>query len=155
VGGSISPFNAWLIMRGSVTLPLRLRQHCASAQAIAEFLSADPRVAYVAYPGLAAHPQHDLAARQLDGGFGGMMAFAVDGDKDAQNRFVSSLRVITSAVSLGHDESLIVHVDSSGPRVAAYPDEFRRYGHLRFSVGLEDADDLIADLSAALDATFG
>jgi methionine-gamma-lyase len=154
VGGVISPFNAWLIMRGSVTLPLRLQQHCASAQAIAEFLSADPRVAYVAYPGLAPHPQHDLAARQLDGGFGGMMAFAVDGDKDAQNRFVSSLRVITSAVSLGHDESLIVHVDSSGPRVAAYPDEFRRYGHLRFSVGLEDADDLIADLSAALDATF-
>ncbi len=154
VGGVISPFNAWLVMRGSVTLPLRIRQHCASAQAIAQFLEADPRVAYVAYPGLASHPQHGVASRQLNGGFGGMMAFAVDGDKGAQNRFVSNLRVITSAVSLGHDESLIVHVDSSGPRVAAYPDEFRRYGHLRFSVGLEDTDDLIADLKAALDATF-
>lgn len=154
VGGVISPFNAWLIMRGSVTLPLRIRQHAESALAIARFLEADPRVAYVAYPGLESHPQHAVAASQLLHGFGGMMAFAVDGDKDAQNRFVSNLRVITSAVSLGHDESLIVHVDNSGPRVAAYPVGFREFGHLRFSVGLEDVDDLIADLAAALDATF-
>jgi len=82
------------------------------------------------------------------------MAFAVDGDADTQNRFVSQLRVITSAVSLGHDESLIVHVGTSGPRVAHYPEEFRRYGHLRLSIGLEDADDLIDDLRSALDATF-
>lgn len=155
VGGVISPFNAWLIMRGSVTLPLRLRQHVASALAIAEFLQADPRVAFVAYPGLASHPQHALAARQFGGAFGGMMAFAVDGDPDTQNRFVANLRVITSAVSLGHDESLIVHVGANGARVAAYPPEFAQWGHLRFSVGLEDTDDLIADLSEALDATFG
>ena len=154
VGGVISPFNAWLIMRGSVTLPLRLRQHVLSAQAIAEFLEADPRVAYVAYPGLQSHPQHELAAAQFGGAFGGMMAFAVDGDPDTQNRFVANLRVITSAVSLGHDESLIVHVGTSGPRVAAYPPQFAQWGHLRFSVGLEDTGDLIADLSAALDATF-
>ncbi|GAB3618517.1 aminotransferase class I/II-fold pyridoxal phosphate-dependent enzyme [Okibacterium endophyticum] len=159
VGGVVSPFNAWLIMRGSVTLPLRLRQHLDSAQRVAEFLEADPRVAYVVYPGLPGHPQHALAARQFGGrGFGAMMAFAVDGDSAAQNRFVSNLRLITSAVSLGHDESLIVHVaggDDAGPRVAFYPDEFKRLGHLRFSVGLEDPDDLIADLAAALDATFG
>lgn len=154
VGGVISPFNAWLIMRGSVTLPLRLRQHCASALTVAAFLEADPRVAYVAYPGLASHPQHELAARQLTGGFGGMMAFAVAGDTATQNRFVAHLRVITSAVSLGHDETLIVHVDGSGPRVAAYPAGFREYGHLRLSVGLEDCDDLVRDLAAALDATF-
>ena len=83
-----------------------------------------------------------------------MMAFAVRGDSATQNRFVSHLQIVTSAVSLGHDESLIVHVGTDGPRVAAYPDEFRRWGHLRFSVGLEDADDLRADLSAALDRTF-
>lgn len=154
VGGVISPFNAWLIMRGSVTLPLRLRQHLASAERVAVFLDADPRVAYVSYPGLPAHPQHELAARQF-GGFGAMMAFAVRGDSDAQNRFVANLRVITSAVSLGHDESLIVHVGTEGARVAAYPAEFREWGHLRFSVGLEEADDLIADLRGALDATFG
>jgi methionine-gamma-lyase len=83
-----------------------------------------------------------------------MLAFAVAGDPETQNRFVSQLRVITSAVSLGHDESLIVHVGTSGPRVAAYPAPFREFGHLRFSVGLEDPLDLIADLRAALDATF-
>ncbi|MBU4215064.1 MAG: aminotransferase class V-fold PLP-dependent enzyme, partial [Actinobacteria bacterium] len=156
VGGVISPFNAWLIMRGSVTLPLRLARHQASALTVAQFLAADPRVAFVAYPGLVSHPQHEVAVRQFGGrGFGGMLAFAVDGDPDTQNRFVAQLRVITSAVSLGHDESLIVHVGTSGPRVAAYPAQFRRWGHLRLSVGLEDAGDLVADLAAALDATFG
>lgn len=155
VGGVISPFNAWLIGRGAITLPLRMRQHCANAQAAAEFLEADPRIAYVAYPGLASHPQHELARRQMPDGFGGMMAFAVKGDPDAMNRFVGNLKLITSAVSLGHDESLIVHVSGDGPRVAAYPEEFKRWGHLRFSVGIEDTADILADLSQALDATFG
>ncbi len=154
VGGVISPFNAWLITRGSITLPLRIRQHSSNAQAVAEYLEADPRVAFVAYPGLPSHPQHALAQRTMPHGFGGMMAFAVDGDPDTQNRFVANLRVITSAVSLGHDESLIVHVGTQGPRAQFYPNQFRKYGHLRFSVGLEDPDDLIADLHAALDATF-
>ncbi|MEZ4529513.1 MAG: aminotransferase class I/II-fold pyridoxal phosphate-dependent enzyme [Thermomicrobiales bacterium] len=157
VGGAISPFNAWMITRGSVTLPLRLRQHVESAQRVAEFLAKDPFVAYVYYPGLASHPQHESARRQFgDYGFGGMLAFAVEGDADTQNRFVSNLKVITSAVSLGHDESLIVHVGPEGRGGwERYPEPFRRYGHLRFSVGLEDPSDLIADLSAALDATFG
>jgi cystathionine beta-lyase/cystathionine gamma-synthase len=154
VGGVISPFNAWLINRGSITLPLRIRQHSSNAQAIAEFLEGDGRVAYVAYPGLPSHPQHELAKRTMPNGYGGMMAFAVKGDPDTQNRFVANLRMITSAVSLGHDESLIVHVGTTGPRAAFYPDEFTKWGHLRFSVGLEDPDDLIADLAGALDATF-
>lgn len=163
VGGVLSPFNAWLIMRGSVTLPLRLRQHQASAAELARFLHDDPRIAYVAYPGLPDHPQHDTAARLFGDpapgagrpgcpGFGGILAFALAGGPDLQNRFVSELRVITSAVSVGHDESLIVHVGTTGPRVAAYPEPFREYGHLRFSVGLEDVADLKADLAAALDA---
>jgi cystathionine beta-lyase/cystathionine gamma-synthase len=155
VGGVISPFNAWLITRGSVTLPFRLRQQLESAGQIAAFLEGDPRIAFVAYPGLASHPQHELAARQFGHrGYGAMLAFAVDGDPATQNRFVANLRVITSAVSLGHDESLIVHVGANGRRVAKYPDAFKRWGHLRFSVGLEDPSDLIADLAAALDATF-
>lgn len=87
-----------------------------------------------------------------------MMAFTLavePGDSvDVHNRFVANLRVITSAVSLGHDETLIVYVGTSGPRVAYYPEPFRSCGHLRFSIGLEDPEDLIADLSAALDATF-
>jgi methionine-gamma-lyase len=85
-----------------------------------------------------------------------MMAFAIDGDAGTQNRFVANLRVITSAVSLGHDESLIVHVGPEGRGGwERYPEPFQRYGHLRFSIGLEDPADLIADLSAALDETFG
>ena len=155
VGGVISPFNASQIQRGSVTLPLRLRQTFSTAATLAEFLEADPRVEFVAYPGLASHPQHELAARQFGGrGFGGTIAFAVTGGPEAQNRFVSNLRLITSAFSLGHEDSLIVHVGNDGPRVAAYPEEFRTFGHLRLSVGIEDADDLRADLDAALDATF-
>jgi cystathionine beta-lyase/cystathionine gamma-synthase len=155
VGGAISPFNAWLIMRGSVTLPLRLREQLASAERIAAFLASEPRIAYVTYPGLAIHPQHDLATRQFGGrGHGAMMAFAVDGDPDTQNRFVANLRVITSAFSLGHDETLIVHV---GPETRGgsegYPTDFQTYGHLRLSVGLEDVGDLIADLTNALDRT--
>lgn len=154
VGGVISPFNAWLIMRGSVTLPLRMRQLQPSAQLIAELLDADPRVAFVTYPGLASHPQHDLATRQFGGrGYGGVLAFALDGDADTQNRFVDQLQLITSAVSLGHDESLIVH---TGPHSRGggenYPEPFKRYGHLRLSVGLEDSDDLLADIRGALDA---
>ncbi|MFB9378353.1 trans-sulfuration enzyme family protein [Kineococcus gynurae] len=154
VGGVISPFNAAQIHRGAVTLPLRLRQHQASAAALAERLEADPRIAFVAYPGLPSHPQHALARRQFgDRGFGAMMAFALDGPPALQNRFVANLRLITSAFSLGHEDSLIVHVGGDGPRARAYPEPFRRLGHLRLSVGLEDTADLLADVAAALDAT--
>ena len=156
VGGVISPFNAWMIMRGSVTLPLRLKQHFSSAEKVAAVLESDPRVAYVLYPGLASHPQHETAAKQFGGrGYGGVLAFAVDGDSDTQNRFVNNLQVITSAVSLGHDESLIVHV---GPDARGgsenYPASFHKYGHMRLSIGLEDPEDLIDDLLNALDKTF-
>ncbi len=152
VGGVISPFNAWLIQRGSVTLPLRLRQHLATARVVAEFLEQHPRVAWVAYPGLASHAQHELAERLYPGGPGAMLAFAVEGGKDEQNAFVARLRIIVSAVSLGHDETLIAHTSAgSGPRAEQWPERFAA-GHLRLSVGLEDADDLVADLRQALDA---
>ncbi|MGF6999679.1 trans-sulfuration enzyme family protein [Paraburkholderia sp. GAS32] len=156
LGATISPFNAWLIMRGSVTLPLRFERQLASAKKVAAYLDADPRIAYVLFPGLPSHPQHEVAVRQFGGSnFGAMMAFAVEGGPDIQNRFVSNLRVITSAVSLGHDETLIVHVGADGRGGAEnYPREFQKYGHLRLSVGLEDPDDLVADIAAALDATF-
>jgi methionine-gamma-lyase len=153
VGGSISPFNAWLIMRGSVTLPLRLLRHMSTAQRVAEFLDEDPRIAFVAFPGLSSHPQHELASRLFGGmGFGAVIAFALKGNPEVQNRFVANLRLITSAVSLGHDESLIVHVGKAGRGGSErYPDVFRVYGHLRLSIGLEDPADLIADIKAALD----
>ncbi|EUC19099.1 trans-sulfuration enzyme family protein [Paraburkholderia hospita] len=157
VGGSISPFNAWLIMRGSVTLPLRLPKHMSTAQQVADFLDSDQRVAFVVFPGLPSHPQHELASRQFSGaGYGAVMAFAVEGGPEVQNRFVANLRLITSAVSLGHDETLIVHVGKDGRGGSeCYPDVFREYGHLRLSIGLEDPGDLIADIRAALEETFG
>ncbi|WP_250474982.1 aminotransferase class I/II-fold pyridoxal phosphate-dependent enzyme [Caballeronia sp. GAFFF1] len=156
LGGTASPFNAWLIMRGSVTLPLRLPRQMSSAKKVASFLDAHPRVAYVMYPGLFSHPQHEVAVRQFGGEhFGAVMAFAVEGGPDVQNRFVSNLRIVTSAVSLGHDETLIVHVGAEGRGGSdRYPKLFQKYGHLRLSVGLEDAEDLISDLSRALDQTF-
>lgn len=157
VGGSISPFNAWLIMRGSVTLPLRLSRHLSTARVVAGFLEQDPRVAFVAFPGLASHAQHDLATRQFgSSSYGAVMAFAVEGGTKLQNQFVASLRLITSAVSLGHDASLIVHVGSDARRGSkCYPDVFQRFGHLRLSIGLKDPEDLIADIKAALDDTMG
>lgn len=154
VGGVISPFNAWLITRGSVTLPLRLRQHVANAQAIAEHLEADPRVALVHYPGLPSHPQYEVARRLFPHGAGAMIAVSLDGGPDVQNRFVANLRLITSAVSLGHDESLIVQVSRDEPHVVNFPQVFQTNGLLRLSVGIEDTDDLLADIDAALDATF-
>ncbi|MCV9999316.1 aminotransferase class I/II-fold pyridoxal phosphate-dependent enzyme [Pararhizobium sp. YC-54] len=156
LGGTISPFNAWLITRGSVTLPLRLKQQFSTAEIVARYLDSEKRLAFVTYPGLESHDQHDLAKAQFGGkGYGAMMAFAVDGDPQTQNRFVSNLRVITSAVSLGHDETLIVHVGGGGRGGAErYPLNFQKYGHLRLSIGLEDPEDLVEDIKNALDVTF-
>lgn len=151
VGGAISPFNAWLIQRGSVTLPLRMRQHSQSAMAVASFLESRPEVAYVYYPGLASHPQHATAAAQMRGGFGGMLTFGLRTDRAGHNAFVSRLEIVTSAVSLGHDESLVVYVAGDDERANLYPEPMRRWGHLRLSVGLEEAEELIADLAASLD----
>ena len=151
-GGVISPFNAWLINRGSVTLPLRIRQHNASAQAIAEHLQGLPQVRFVAYPGLKSQPNHEVAVSELaraDSGFGGVLAFGLNTDHDGHNRFVSRLSIITSAVSLGHDESLIVFLGEDDERQYLYPEQFHR-GFFRLAVGLEDTDDLIRDIDHAL-----
>ena len=149
LGGSISPFNAWLIMRGSATLPLRMREHNANAQRVAEWLEAQPGVRFVAYPGLPSHPGHAVARRQMAPGFGGVMSFGLRADHDTHNRFVSHLSVITSAVSLGHDASLIVFLGENDERQYLYPEAFHE-GFFRFSVGLEDVEDIIADLQQAL-----
>lgn len=149
LGGCISPFNAWLIMRGVVTLPLRMERHSESAQKIAEFLESYPAVSFVAYPGLPSHPQHELASRQMKL-YSGMLSFGLNADSETINQFVNALQVITSAVSLGHDESLIVFIGADDERIDFYPDAFGKHGFLRFSVGLEHPDDLIADLKQAL-----
>lgn len=153
-GGAISPFNAWLVMRGSVTLPLRLRQHCRTAHAVATFLAEDPRVAHVAYPGLPGDERHERAAAQLDG-HGGIVSFALAGTHEDRLRFVEDLRLITSAVSLGHDETLVAYEAYPPERAAAFAEPFRTHGLVRLAIGLEHADDLVADLDAALTTAYG
>lgn len=151
LGGVISPFNAWLIMRGSVTLPLRMRQHNANAMAAAEWLAAQPGVSFVAYPGLKGDPGHAVAAKQMSPGYGGVLSFGLKADHDTHNKFVSRLEVITSAVSLGHDESLIVFLGENDERQYLFPERFHN-GFFRFSLGIEDTEDIIYDLARALKA---
>lgn len=150
LGATISPFNAWLIMRGSVTLSLRMRQHNENALAVARWLESLDCVSFVAYPGLESHPGHETAKKQMAPGFGGVLAFGLKADHDTHNRFVSHLNVITSAVSLGHDESLIVFLGEDDERQYLYPDEFSN-GFFRFSVGIEDVEDIIGDIRQALE----
>jgi methionine-gamma-lyase len=149
LGGIISPFNAWLIMRGVVTLPLRMKQHSETALTVARFLEGHPSVKFVAYPGLASHPQHLIATKQMSM-FSGVMAFGLQADEKRHNEFLNSLELIVPAVSIGHDESLMVYVGPNDERNHFYPEEFKD-GHLRFSVGLEDAGDIIADLQQAFE----
>lgn len=149
LGAKISPFNAWLIMRGSVTLPLRMKQHNENALKIARYLEKLDCVSFVAYPGLESHKGHEIAKKQMKNGFGGVLSFGLKADHDTHNKFVSELKLITSAVSLGHDESLIVFLGEDDERQYLYPEEFHN-GFFRFSVGIEDADDLIADIEQAL-----
>ncbi|MGQ9683637.1 MAG: trans-sulfuration enzyme family protein [Anaerolineae bacterium] len=137
LGACISPFNAWQIMRGSATLPLRMERHCANAQRIAEFLADHPAVAWVRYPGLQSHPQYEIARRQMLA-FSGMLNFDIKGAPEQRSKLLGQLRLFTHATCLGHDESLIMVYEWQGERF------------FRVSIGLEDAEDLIADLDQAL-----
>ena len=148
LGGVISPFNAWMIMRGSVTLPLRMRAHNENAMEIARHLKSLPCVSFVSYPGLEDDPGYEVAKTQMSG-FGGMMSFGLKAGHDKCNEFVSHLKIITSAVSLGHDESLIVFLGEDDERMHLYDKRFHN-GFFRFSVGIEDAEDIMSDIDQAL-----
>lgn len=152
LGGVISPFNAWLIMRGAVTFPLRMARHNENAQKVAEWLKAQPFVSFVAYPGLEDHKGHDIAKKQMSPGYGGVLSFGLKAEHDTYNQFISHLKIITSAVSLGHDASLIVFLGENDERQYLYPEEFHN-GFLRFSVGIEDIEDIIGDLKQAFEKT--
>lgn len=154
VGAVAGPFDSFLALRGLKTLHLRMERHCANALRIAEFLERHPKVARVHYPGLASHPQHALAKRQMHG-FGGMVTAILKGGLPEARRFLERCRLFALAESLGGVESLIEH-----PAImthASVPPEVRRElgisdSLVRLSVGVEDAGDLIADLDAALAA---
>jgi cystathionine gamma-lyase len=153
-GGILSPFDSFLALRGVKTLDVRMERHCASAMKIAAWLEKHPKIEKVFYPGLPCHPQHALAKKQMRG-FGGMITAVMKGDTDAARRMLSACKIFTLAESLGGVESLIEHpalmTHGSIPR-----DQREKLGIsdglIRLSVGIEDADDLIADLGAALGA---
>lgn len=144
-GGVASPFNSWLILRGIKSLGARMRMHCTNARAVAAFLESHPRLEVVHYPGLASHPGHDLARKQmLD--FGGMLSFRVKEGREAAIAVCAKVKLLTVATSLGGTETLIEHRASSEGSGSTTPQNL-----LRMSIGLEHPDDLIADLAQALE----
>ncbi|MDR0657997.1 MAG: PLP-dependent aspartate aminotransferase family protein [Mediterranea sp.] len=159
LGGSLSPFNAWLILRGIATFPIRMRVHQENALKVASFLEQHPEVKRVIYPGLASHPQHELARRQMSN-FSGIITFQIERGKERVREIAEKLQVIHYAVSLGHHRSLLFYLHSeellqtsfrfSSPAQLDSWNTFAGEGIFRLSVGLEDADDLIADLGSAL-----
>lgn len=154
VGGNLSPQEAFLFLRGIKTLPLRMAAHCEGAAAVAHFLARHPAVRVVHYPGLASHPQHALARRLLQGGFGGMVAFElVRNERGAAAAVLNQLQLFTQAVSLGDVDSLACHPAStthSFVSAAVRAQNGISEGLIRLSVGIEHPDDLIADLEHAL-----
>jgi cystathionine beta-lyase/cystathionine gamma-synthase len=151
-GGVPGPFDSWIVLRGLKTLAVRMRQHEENALAVARFLQDHPQVATVNYPGLPSHPQHDLAKRQMSG-FSGMVSFTLKGGAEAAYAAVQKTEVFHFAESLGGVESLITHPATMTH--AAIPKEQRESrgvtdGLLRLSVGIEDAEDLVADLDQAI-----
>jgi O-succinylhomoserine sulfhydrylase len=153
-GPSLSPFNAWVLLKGLETLPLRVERHCASAAAIADFLSERRDVARVFYPGRADHPQAALAKRQMAGG-GPMVAFEVRGGKREAFRFMNALKIFRISNNLGDAKSLVTH-PATTTHQRLTPEQRAELGifdrSIRLSIGLEDVDDLAADLDQALRA---
>ncbi len=152
-GPTMSPFNAWVLVKGLETMRLRVEQQGRSALALAEALEQDPRIEGVRYPLLASHPQHDLAERQMTGG-GTVVTFAVAGGREAAFTFMNALRLVDISNNLGDAKSMVTHPATTTHHSM---DEAQRAavgitdGTIRFSVGLEDAGDLLADIRQALD----
>ena len=151
VGSVISPFNAWQIFRGAVTFPLRMQRINDSSLRIAHWLEQRKNVTFVSYPGLPSNRGHYTAKKQMKNGYGGVISFGLNADDKTVERFCAKLKVVTFAVSLGHDESLIFPQPSYDERIDLYPKQFRE-GFIRFSVGLEEPEDIIEDLDQALRA---
>ncbi len=155
VGSVLGPFEAWLALRGCKTLPLRVRQQCANAARVAEWLAGRRKIARVNYPGLPAHPQHDLARRLFgERGFGGMLSFEIAGaDRAGAFRFMEALDLCQSATTLGDIYTLVLHPVTSSHRSLSAEERAQigiGEGLVRLSAGIEDADDIIADLEQAL-----
>jgi cystathionine gamma-synthase len=143
-GATIGPFESWLLLRGMRTLPLRVERMCENAMKVARFLQGHPKVTDVYYPGLESHPGHEVAKQQMAGGYGFLLSFLVAGDQQDALRVAGALNLFHRATSIGGVESLVEHRYTIEPHTGI-PETL-----LRISIGIEDADDLIADLAQAL-----
>jgi O-succinylhomoserine sulfhydrylase len=152
-GPALSPFNAWVLLKGLETLAVRVRQHCDNATRVATFLESHPKIVKAIYPGLQSHPQHNLALAQMDGSGSSLVAFEIKGGKAASFRTLNALGIVDISNNLGDAKSLITH-PSTTTHQRLSDDEKASLGItdglVRLSVGLEDVDDLIEDLDQAL-----
>jgi O-acetylhomoserine (thiol)-lyase len=152
-GPAISPFNAWLLLQGIETLPVRMDRHCRNAMLAAEFLQSHPKVSWVNYPGLNSSPYHDLALRYMPRGAGSLLAFGIRGGFEAGVRFIEALTFVSHLANIGDAKSLVIHPASTTHRQLG-DEELRKAGvppdMVRLSIGLESAEDILWDLEQAL-----
>jgi O-acetylhomoserine (thiol)-lyase len=155
LGPALSPFNAFLFLQGLEDLPLRQRKHSENALHVAQFLQTHPLVAWVNYPGLENHPSHPLAVKYFHGHFGGLVGFGIQGGLEAGKRFINSVRLLSHLANIGDAKSLVIHPASTTHQQLT-PHEQAATGvtedYIRLSIGLEDVDDICADLDQALHA---
>ena len=155
-GATLAPFNAWLLMQGLETLHVRMERHCSNALAVAEFLAADARVAWVKYPGLPSDPQHEVATKVMGGkGYGGLVSFGLASGREGGARFIDSLTLFSHLANIGDAKSLAIH-NATTTHSQLTESELKAAGvspeMVRLSIGIENVDDLIADLDQALSA---
>jgi O-acetylhomoserine (thiol)-lyase len=156
LGPALSPFNAFLLLQGLETLPVRMDRHCANASAVAEFLARHPRVDWVNYPGLADSPYHDLATRYLPKGPGAILTFGIQGGEPAGIRFIESLQFLSHLANVGDAKTLVIHPASTTHRQMSEAEQLAAGitpDMVRLSVGIETLDDILWDLDQALTQT--
>lgn len=153
-GAAISPFNSFLLLQGLETLHLRIERHSENALKVAKYLSKHPKVSWVNYPGLPDHPSHELATRYLKGGYGALMGFGVKGGSEAGKQFINSLKLFSHVANIGDSKSLVIHPATTTHQQLT-PEEQAATGvtpdYIRLSIGIEDVEDIIADLEQALE----
>ncbi|MEI8342993.1 MAG: PLP-dependent transferase, partial [Verrucomicrobiota bacterium] len=155
LGAALSPFNAFQLIQGLETLPLRIRQHSINALEIATFLKNHPQVSWVTYPGLEDDPNHKVAAKYLKKGFGGIVGFGIKGGLEAGKKFINSVKLLSHLANIGDAKSLVIHPASTTHQQLT-PEEQAATGvtsdYVRLSIGLENVEDIKADIEQALKA---
>ena len=156
IGACLSPFNAFLFLQGLETLPLRQRQHSENALEVARYLKKHPLVKWVTYPGLPEHPSHKLAVKYLKKGFGGILGFGIKGGLEAGKKFINSVKLFSHLANIGDAKSLVIHPASTTHQQLT-ADEQAATGvtqdYVRLSIGIEDVEDIKADIDQALKAS--